>query len=55
MTIDETWLSLHQPPEKDQAKQWLGTNKQRPTVARPNTPGPKLMLKLAMDYDGIGY
>ncbi|MBJ5584736.1 transposase, partial [Salmonella enterica subsp. enterica serovar Typhimurium] len=42
-------------PVKDQVKQWLGINKKRPTVARYDRYGPKLMLILAMDYDGICY
>ena len=55
ITIDETWVSLYRPPEKDQAKQWLKKGERSTQVARPDRYGPKVMMILAMDIKGIFY
>jgi transposase len=55
ISIDETWISFYRPPEKDQTKEWRRPGEKKTNVALPNTLGPKRMLVLAMDYDGICY
>ena len=55
VSIDETWISLNRPPEKDQLKQWLQPGEKGTTVAAFNKFGPKRMLILAMDINGICY
>ena len=55
VAIDETWVSLHRPPERDQARQWLQQGEMPSSVAVPNRYGPKVMMILAMDIRGICY
>lgn len=55
IATDETWVSLYRPPEKDQLKTWVRKGDQPTCVALPDRYGPKVMLALAMDYNGICY
>lgn len=55
VTIDETWMSLHRPPEKDQAREWLKEGEEPTSVAGFDRYGPKVMAIVAMDINGICY
>lgn len=55
VAIDETWVSLCRPPEKDQAKEWLQKGESSTSVAVLDRFGPKVLLILAMDVTGICY
>ncbi|CAH2101227.1 unnamed protein product [Euphydryas editha] len=55
VAIDETWVNLYRPPEKDQTKVWLATGEKQPSVVVKSRFGPKLILVLAMDFNGICY
>ncbi|CAH2087381.1 unnamed protein product [Euphydryas editha] len=55
VAIDETWVNLYCPPKKDQTKVWLATGEKRPSVVLKSRFGAKLILILAMDFNGICY
>jgi len=55
VAIDETWVSLYRPPEKDQSKQWLRRGEKPKSMAVPDRFGSKVMIILAMDIRGICY
>lgn len=55
VTIDETWISLNRPPEKDQVKEWRLQGERPTPVSRPDRYSPKVMMILAMDFNGICY
>ena len=56
LTIDETWISLYRPPEKDQTKEWRMKGERQTQMAVLNRYQPKLMMFMAMDDHGIvGY
>ncbi|CAH2105819.1 unnamed protein product [Euphydryas editha] len=55
VAIDETWVNLFRPTEKDQTKVWLATGEKRPSVVSKSRFVPKLILVLAMDFNGICY
>lgn len=55
VAVDETWVSLYRPPERDQARQWLRSGEASTSVVVPNSYGPKVHVILAMDFRGICY
>lgn len=55
VAVDETWVSLNRPPERDQAREWLRSDEPSGSVALLNRFGPKVMLAMAMDIRGICY
>ena len=55
VTIDDTWISLLKPLEKDQAKQWKRSDEKLKQVAVADRHGKKYMMILALDINGICY
>ena len=55
VAVDETWVSLNRPPERDQAREWRKPGEKPTTVVVPNRFGRKVMMALAMDFNGICY
>jgi hypothetical protein len=55
VATDETWIGLNVPPEKGQAREWLKQGESSTSMALPNRFGPKVMVVMAMDINGICY
>lgn len=55
VAIDETWVNFNRPLERDQLKEWRKPGEKAGTSPQPARFGPKLMLILAMDVNGICY
>lgn len=55
VAIDETWVSLYRPPERDQAREWCRPGEASSSVVLPTRFGRKVMLIVALDIHGICY
>lgn len=55
VAIDESWISLNRPPERDQSKEWRRSGEAASTVAAAKPFGSKRMLILALDFKGVCY
>ena len=55
ITIDETWISLYRPPEKDQAREWLRKGEKSTSVTVSYRYGPEVILICATNIKGIYY
>lgn len=55
VAIDETWVYLNRPVEKDQAKEWRTTAENPTQVPQLNRYSQKVIMILAMDIKGICY
>ena len=55
IAVDETWVSLNRPPERDQAREWLYEGESSTSLSLPSRFGPKVMIAMAMDIKGICY
>ena len=55
MAIDETWITLYMQPQRDQARSWRNKGEDPPEIVTKSTYHGKIMLILAMDYNGVAY
>ncbi len=55
LALDETWVVLYRPFERDQRRFWLCTGEEPPQVPKQKMHERKRMLLVAMEFDGIAY
>ena len=55
VAIDETWVRLYSPAERDQRRYWLRPDEQGPSTVAPELRERKAMLIMAMDITGVAF
>jgi hypothetical protein len=55
VAIDETWVSLYTPPQRDQRQFWLPRRVTAPEIPNKEIRERKRLLVLAMDFDGVAF
>lgn len=53
--MDESWVSLYSPPQRDQTKFWLKPDEKAPQISDTDLHSNKRMLIIAMDEHGIAF
>jgi hypothetical protein len=55
LAIDETWVLLYQPPNKDQQRFWLEKGAEAPRIVAQELRTKKAMLIFALDFEGVAF
>jgi histone-lysine N-methyltransferase SETMAR len=55
LAIDESWVRLYSPPDRDQQRFWLKPGEASPEIVAPELRERKAMLILAMDKNGVAF
>ena len=53
MTVDETWVHYHEPENKAQSRQWVGSGSPRPQKVKTQPSAGKVMAIVFWDAKGI--